>query len=278
MPSLLLIALLAAAAAVIVWLHGRRGRVLEACCRRCGYLVTGLPTNICPECGSNLAGGGTLQQGQRRPLSPIQRILIWSLLLPLPAVVITLRAEPFAPRLSTTYESLSLTLPHSRNYSEVMIGAYREGYGSWRQFKFMEVSFTKESSNGRLVVTVFMVNVHGANYWYVLTPNVNSAFQASVDLVSVSKCMEGAGIDTGNSAVRREAAAVVETMLSAQAGKPLAARVEGFEGTSLTTGTAMSGRPAWVFWSALVFWLIVWLIGAAILRATSPSRGARRQR
>ena len=45
-------------------------------CRRCGYLVFGLPGFTCPECGSDLHGSGTLRPrpfAPRRVLSPVRR-------------------------------------------------------------------------------------------------------------------------------------------------------------------------------------------------------------
>ena len=41
-----------------IWTLVRRSRAdaMQGCCQRCGYLLRGLPSDICPECGTPFFG------------------------------------------------------------------------------------------------------------------------------------------------------------------------------------------------------------------------------
>lgn len=65
-----------------------RGKDQLPRCASCGYVVTGLPSFICPECGGDLNTVGithTPSQHRRR----LVQIVMWSAVLPLPALVVS---------------------------------------------------------------------------------------------------------------------------------------------------------------------------------------------
>ena len=66
---------------LLLLLFRRKVGLKDACCAKCRYPVRGLPSNICPECGSDLRATGTIHMVERRPLGRTPRLLIWSVLL-----------------------------------------------------------------------------------------------------------------------------------------------------------------------------------------------------
>src|SRR4051794_365747 len=60
----------------------------EPTCAQCGYVVLGLQSGNCPECGSDLAQpGAVVPPGKHKPLSVAQRLVLLALIVPLPAVI-----------------------------------------------------------------------------------------------------------------------------------------------------------------------------------------------
>src|SRR5947209_5344227 len=79
------IALSACLAPVVLALRrtGSRPRIGEPRCARCGYIVRGLDSRICPECGSKLYPDGIVYPRPRRRLAarPRAKHLAWTALL-----------------------------------------------------------------------------------------------------------------------------------------------------------------------------------------------------
>ncbi len=77
---------------LVAFTLGRRSRVRSVsrpCCGRCLYAVAGLTSLTCPECGSDLRVVGILTPAMRRPTGPWLAIILWTLALPVPALVIS---------------------------------------------------------------------------------------------------------------------------------------------------------------------------------------------
>ena len=76
--------LLVAAFVVIVVLfrlhRSRAAAVTEPSCGKCGYIVIGLTTQICPECGSDLNVVGIIHPGNVRSWSRRTRLVLWTLI------------------------------------------------------------------------------------------------------------------------------------------------------------------------------------------------------
>jgi hypothetical protein len=62
----------------------------ESTCGRCGYCVRGIDGLTCPECGSDLREVGILPANYRRPLGPAMKMLLWSVALPIPALLLSI--------------------------------------------------------------------------------------------------------------------------------------------------------------------------------------------
>lgn len=89
---LILVLVLAAVIGFVAFMIGRRSRVrsvAQPCCANCLYPVAGLTSLSCPECGSDLRTVGILTPAMRRPIGPWLAIILWTLALPVPALVIS---------------------------------------------------------------------------------------------------------------------------------------------------------------------------------------------
>ena len=71
------------------WEHGGVSDSTEPACGRCGYPARGLTTFICPECGSDLREVGIRTQAMRRAAGPIAIVVARTILVGVPALVIT---------------------------------------------------------------------------------------------------------------------------------------------------------------------------------------------
>jgi hypothetical protein len=99
--ALLAVVVAGAVAALIVWWF-RGSKAAEApACGRCGYCVRGITTLVCPECGADLREVGIVGPGMRKAPRPGVYILIWTLLLPVPAVILSAVGLAVAPRYDT---------------------------------------------------------------------------------------------------------------------------------------------------------------------------------
>lgn len=62
----------------------------EPACGKCGYCVRGIEGLTCPECGSDLREVGILTGPHRRPVAPWAYAALWTLALPVGALLISL--------------------------------------------------------------------------------------------------------------------------------------------------------------------------------------------
>jgi hypothetical protein len=78
--------LLFAAGVMFGYWRRRSVRVTDPSCGKCRYIVHGLESFICPECGSDLREVGILAPGTREPLSRGKRVLLWLFIAPAPTL------------------------------------------------------------------------------------------------------------------------------------------------------------------------------------------------
>lgn len=73
-------------------------RFSERRCAKCHYNILGLPSNVCPECGSVLHAGSILPANVRWPIGLWPRLLLWSCVLLLAGIVLLGPASPLCER------------------------------------------------------------------------------------------------------------------------------------------------------------------------------------
>jgi hypothetical protein len=116
---------LAAVGIWIVWRMPRRTGTTEPACGRCGYFVTGLSGNVCPECGSDLRAVGVITPGGARQAPARLKLATMVLLLPLPLVFGWQLVRPVLPKRFGAISLITLAQPKSDAYRRIRI----EGLG-----------------------------------------------------------------------------------------------------------------------------------------------------
>jgi hypothetical protein len=134
----LLLLLIAVIGLVWLWVTvARQPTVHGATCGRCGYRVEGLEKMACPECGGDFRQVG-ITTPRHKEIRPVRFIVLWTLLLGVPAAVMSATALRMGPRILRVTTDLTLassvgTIPKLalRLRSRGMVGP---GPGSRRAF------------------------------------------------------------------------------------------------------------------------------------------------
>ena len=110
---MLLVVLICVIGLVALWAAALRrpsGGGLPAC-GRCGYPVKGLTALNCPECGGDLREVGITTPRSRQKVTPLVFVMLWTLLLPIPALAISALMMTFylAPRVDTLNQTIRLS-------------------------------------------------------------------------------------------------------------------------------------------------------------------------
>ena len=102
----------------------------EPTCGKCGYAVQGLSALTCPECGSDFRAVGIDTPKQRGAVGPAVFVTLWTLLLPMPALVAIGIAVAMGPRQTVSQQNLTLTPIASSGYQDIDL--YDAGFsGPW---------------------------------------------------------------------------------------------------------------------------------------------------
>ncbi len=119
----LLLVLLCVGGLVWLWVAALRhppGPAMPAC-GRCGYAVKGLTALSCPECGGDLREVGITTPRSRQKVTPLVFVMLWTLLLPVPALVISaVWATVYAPRVDTLKQTIRLMATQA-NHPDVTV-------------------------------------------------------------------------------------------------------------------------------------------------------------
>lgn len=232
---------------VIFGVFSRRSGGEHPVCGQCGYAVAGLEVLRCPECGSDLRRVGILTGRMRREVNPtvwaIILIILWSMLLPIPAMVLTSVARSAFPRQRTEVRLVTLGRPDS--------GAYQS----------VDINITSRVSQGQTT---------SRNTFIVLNLNAGTQSpQLDVDLVNlpedggasaITRWMTEAGVDAADPVTQSEVGAIVSHLVGFAQGINTTSAGGGFNSSSGSTRSVTDPLPAWFVVGAPLFWLGVWLI------------------
>jgi hypothetical protein len=118
---------LCAALLARLWLvrRGALNRLPDPVCAACGYIAANLPGTVCPECGGDLAAGGTVPPGWLRSTETLTHVVQWTIILPIAAFAITPLAWNFV-RLREASQSVLLSARHDS--CSAVIKTHGQGY------------------------------------------------------------------------------------------------------------------------------------------------------
>ena len=267
-----------------LWADDKAVLASEPTCGNCGYCVRGIAGLICPECGSDLREVGIISPGRRRYIGPAKRMLIWTIALPLPALLISsvlaATVVPYCLK-AKGYREISCSAPYLTSslflFSEQQVA--RPGLWSPRRPAFPENAVLYDRTRG-----AFMdVNLKTGAYSYQRSDGTHVRQPTGFNGAVLADWFATTGVNKADPRVRDLCDKVCTAVTGVAPGKgsgtiPLNDRGGhqiGIAHSAATFNVRDEPSPAVVAAFALL-WVGIWLYG---LRRISAGRsGERRSR
>lgn len=256
-------------------------------CGRCGYNVTGLAGERCPECGANLTEVGVRMPGDQRPTGRVMRAVLWTMLVGAVTMLAAPRISKMLPypRMLTVSEMLGL--PRSRAYESVAINGHAISRdASVLAVRSVTLTLTKLGGEKNLM-TVDLVSRRGS---YVDAQgnrhDCDMSIKGGADVKSLRSWFRASGVDTS---ARRSHEELAELALALQDSSKFENRqAQGIvRWTTMNktaiglldafgnrrTANAISRAPDPWRWPIVIGpWVGVWLMGLLVIALRRPGR------
>lgn len=272
-------------------------------CGQCGYIVEGLSELTCPECGGDFRKVGIDTPRQRGAVGPAVFTTLWTLLLPILALVAIGLAIAFGPMRHSGSISFNLTNPTSQAYQSIGLnvdvtsnspaglqsGVTSQGPGSTRSttLTFGSPGSVPEPQSIFLTLnglhTLHVDSATGGYRYIVATPTADRLIDVAsgFDPHALRRWMQGAGVDTTISGVDEEINEITAAVL-AIAGGQSAVTISTLD-SSLGSSSWSTYPAPWYLVLNFAAWLLIWLGGIVLYiairrrRAIADSAGGRGQ-
>ena len=249
-----------------------RGRqATDSECGRCGYSVRELTTFTCPECGEDLRQVGIITPNIKRPVHPAFRILVWSLLLPIIAVVLSSMALSLLPIGSYQDQSLMLGQPVSGQYAEISMEArVRTDRGVIsappKRINLHVLDVNRQPAPSLLIN--FERNEIRSDH-----PDGGLVAQTPLTIDHLVEYLRRSEIDVEQDTdqINAEMLAVLQQVNQFAAGNLTASHSTTVFMAS-GGGTRSAPPPAWLVVSTIAFWTLIWLFGCSLLLVSGKKR------
>lgn len=260
---------------VILWVRVfRRAQHGMPTCGKCGYGVYGATSLTCSECGGDFRQVGIDTAKQRGAVGPAVFGILWTVLLPLPALIAIGLMIAYGPQHAYTIHSLNLapTPPAGSQLSNVGI-EQAWGGSPWSMGpdpSRITMNASANASAGSYVhaeidLTSFtFANTYGGNTSGNLTAPASGT---AVTDASVLALLGGTGASTTDPTVQAHASDVVKVLQSLRT-QGLGTHASALPPTPTFTvqnNSWQNDQPAtWWVVSVLAFWLLFWIAGFVI--------------
>jgi hypothetical protein len=273
---LVLVGLFLTSVALFHWQRKEKRRPPYLSCGQCGYPTVGLPTAVCPECGSDLSTVGTVRGTSRLPGPVIAALCYWASVV---FTLMTLELPPVTSALSSSRLALTYHLHGPQS------GAYA-GIDTYVSCTEADNRLTLHTVTVRLLLLSgaapeFELDIGHQRYRYrgVTGPWVQGG--EPLGLKAIVSWMRLSGIDTENGSVQVEAESISESLTGMFSDdSKVAFRSDGFGVVSLTRASRVPLLPRWTPFCILISWFVVAVVIWRLLirkRATGmPGRAAER--
>jgi hypothetical protein len=282
--EILILSALAIAVAFVVIVRRRRPRALSTAghtapndprCGKCGYIVRGVPSLHCPECGSDLREVGIVTPAHRRAAGPFPHAVIWTLVLLLVAVPVAgllIQALPHW-RQYTTSRVVFLQHPELNVILRATATAQGIGRAGPRQDAPAPRTVTLASDKGGFRSDLEFEPATGAHrYTDASGARVDRPGGFGPDVIAAWLTANNAPSNTMAPAALRARAADVETCVTEMtAGRGstfthLGRETPGGVQTVTAHPTFAHSRPtAWNTVALIVLGLVVWWLGVSVI-------------
>jgi hypothetical protein len=263
---ILLLALAGLAGAVILALLRHCAQTTSSACGNCGYEVRGLPTFICPECGCDLREVGIHAPGMRRSVGALPRVVVWTLLLPLPAFIVTLTILVLLPDVRSEMQQVTL-VPASLAHPGISIGTFGSGLG--RAVRPRRITLAPSGGGGAAPLEIALPELR---YSYIDPARGRTRRGAPLDADVLQEWMLAAGIASGDTT---EAEAI--ELMSVLKTATTTGRFQSQSGPEFTlrggSTRAWIDKPAGTRPVLAALWLVVWMLGIYYLARRRPTAG-----
>jgi hypothetical protein len=228
-------------------------------CRKCGYIILGLQRAVCPECGADLHDAGIKPPRNTKPISFTSFAILWSLLLPLPALTVSGVLIWFGPMATIPTPWLQLTPLNPGQYQDIRIHTLHP-------IPLSEIDITI-SGNGHDYVSL-MVELPAMTYlsyfWsdYATTSPPGSGPNAGqvLDHAAVLDLLRYVGADTSRQDVIDEASELVAIVQVANTNQGIAGQ-NTTHFTQSYNNSSYNVPAKWFIVSLMLLWCVVWLSG-----------------
>lgn len=254
---------------IVIVLARRRGpRVTQASCGHCRYPVEGLTTMTCPECGSDLREVGIITPARGTLPGPFVWVVLWTLLLPFPALFIGRLVYVVAPSSWNNERYVTLQPREAGTFSQVDVTIWAHGVTKPQVFEWASVELRDDD---RAIGDAFVVNLENWR-WRIDEEDAAplSTGPATADDVAMwmSRTLESDSPQPYDG--------LAEALLGhiASAAALQSVTVGEHFATVRINAVGSQRRARWVTPSAWAFWIAVWLIGIWLImrRARRASR------
>ncbi|HEY3244049.1 MAG TPA: hypothetical protein VGM03_11940 [Phycisphaerae bacterium] len=282
-PGILLVMASVSAAVVMGILFTRSSATRVPACGRCGYPVFGLTGPTCPECGVDLLRAGILTSEYARRLRRSWRAVLWTLLLPIPALVIS-TASGRLVQIHTNVSKLQLNSPKSEAYSSIEITETARGRRKTQRLKQIQVSIMLGTrlfgvipfGSGKPIGDL-QIDPKGRSYRYTDPAGQIVERSTPIDAAALGDWMQTMGVRTDRALLQPEAEEVISLLRQDIASGIARTQLGGytaFGGASGSWGGRFSRveTPIWFIATAAAFWLLIWLLGLRRILHFRPDR------
>lgn len=263
-PSVMAVMITLAAAvalAVTGFLLVRRGAAAEPSCGRCRYPVTGLTTFVCPECGADLRTVGILTDDFRPRLARRWRGVLWMLLLPVPALIISATLSQLV-RIDTMTSRIHLNSPKSGAYRKFGVVERARSYSSGPS-RLEEITILLTRLDGGAPITL-EVDPKTLAHRYTDAGGRRLESAAPLDVAAVMNWMKAMGVSGDDEAITLEVDEVLALLKRDAAAMKARNDAHVSHNFNAPGGLAVRGddsTPRWFIASAISFWVLIWLFG-----------------
>lgn len=241
----------------------RESRIQAPSCGRCDYQVRGLPSFICPECGSDLRDVGIATPEMDRPL--ISSKVIWTIVVIIFAYVLSTGVLSIFPDLTVQERNETWTIaPVSQAYSNTRFELHAKGYME-KPFTTGKLTLRLHTHDGRMLPLVATFS----NSRLIMEGKSGDGSQGASTLEEqdILDWMQDAGLDLENPQIQNEAKSLYYFVGDASRGGGI------LSDRTLLSDFRASGRsassnfrpPHWYLPSAFIASLIVWLWGLRVI-------------
>ena len=273
--ALLVLVVLGIALAFGVLWRSRRATVPVPVCGKCSYAVQGLPSFTCPECGSDLREVGIVTPTTRRPLPPLVLAIIWTLILPVPALVVSGVTVALVPLVQHTTMKVNYFGPHSGEYVIVDLVSHSRGTaGSGTPAPPSELTLSLRRIVGpsqNEQTTSMKLDIPSNRCTYSDPSGKSVTASTGLTAETLGAWMAAAGVDLKDPKVQTEITEIRSTIQSMLTGSMPTTSPFPFANRGGGT-TTNSNPPGWLIPSLAGFWLLIWILG--IVRISRKPKSA----